>query len=96
MRDYMILGQRVPFFSRRVRHLLPMCASHDQCPLTVSLGDEAFYVEAERRLEAERRRFKNRLWRLPNLAGRTCLDWLKKRGLHCALLGQAVNNALSN
>lgn len=70
MRDYFLLQRRLPFFARRTRQIAVGCATHDACPITRSMCDEAFYEEAERRLERLRRRLGTRLWSLAERAGR--------------------------
>lgn len=70
MRDYQLLQRPVPFFNRRVKTLSPMCASHEKCPMTRGMCDEAFYEAAEAALGGERKRPGVQLWRLVNRAGR--------------------------
>ena len=77
MRDFAILQERIPFFSRRVRYLQPRCASHFECPMTSGLCEESFYADADRRLRQERERLATRLWRLSNHVGRSLVDVLR-------------------
>ena len=70
MRDFFLLQRQVPLFDRRVKKIDRGCASHTSCPITRSMCDEAFYEEADRRLEAVRRRPGVQLWRLANRVGR--------------------------
>jgi hypothetical protein len=70
MRDFMLLQRPVPLFERRVKRITSFCASHTACPISSSMCDDAFYEEAERRLERLRRRPLTALWRLANRGGR--------------------------
>lgn len=70
MRDYFILQRQVPLFDKRVKRIGRSCATHNECVLTRSLCDEAFYEEADRRLESQRHQPGNELWRFLNRTGR--------------------------
>ncbi|HOR29692.1 MAG TPA: radical SAM/SPASM domain-containing protein [Candidatus Sumerlaeota bacterium] len=69
MRDYFLLQSRIPWFDKRTRTISSACASHGECGFIPSLSDDAFYEEAERRLQAVRRRPAVRLWRGANQFG---------------------------
>lgn len=78
MRDFFILQRPVPLFDKRVKTIGPSCATHNGCPLGRSLCDEAFFEEADRRLEAVRHQPTQQLWRLANRAGRFMERHLRK------------------
>ncbi len=55
LRQFMLLRERGAFQNRRLKRTTPECHSHNECPLAFGMCDEAFYEEADRRLEKVRR-----------------------------------------
>ncbi|MCE5228419.1 radical SAM protein [bacterium] len=76
-RRWYLLKARVPMFSRRMRHMKFMCASHTGCPMSISLADDAFYAAMDARLAPIRNRLSTRIKTLPDRLGRIILDQLK-------------------
>lgn len=77
-RRWFLSKVRVPMFSRRHRHMKLVCASHAGCPMSLSLADETFYANVDRRLEKVRRKIGARIKTTPEQIGRSALDKLRK------------------
>ncbi len=73
MRQYFLFQRPLPFFEKRVKAIVPHCASHN-CPMSRFLCDDNFYGQMEERLAQVRRNPSVRLWRLANRAA----SWVER------------------